>query len=529
MRFRLAICAVLLASGMAPAQTGGAQPGTPPQSTPAPAQTTPQPAAAQASSANKSPQAKTKEEFDAYKAAAALTNPDQVLGAADQFAQKYPESELRELLYVQAMNGFAQQNNPEKEIEAARKAIAIDPHDPNPLIHAASALVEVTHDNDLDKEQRYSEASKDAQAAIDNINTGMHIPPNVPAEKVQAVKNSIQALAYETLGVIAMQKQDFATAETNFQKSVDVAKAEPMARVYLRLSVAQDNEKKYAEALVNADKALQYSQEGSVEQTLAKQQQTRLQKLVGEGGGVKHPFTRSHAPDPDVSRSNESCNRSAGKHSAGYRTAGTAAATALRASELIMNSQSDDVSQLEEALGHRFIRRELLEQALTHSSFARELESQTAGDPDSPNATPNGDNEQFEFLGDAVLSFVISQELFRRFPHYGEGELSKLRAHIVSERELIRPAEHLAIGKHLRFGRGEEKSGGRNKITLLVDALEAVIAALYLDAGIEPAHHFIVNSILEPELKHLEEIGGGRLPIMDYKSALQESTHAHGR
>ncbi len=194
-----------------------------------------------------------------------------------------------------------------------------------------------------------------------------------------------------------------------------------------------------------------------------------------------------------------------------------------------MNPQSDDFSQLEEALGHRFLRRELLEQALTHSSFARELESQTASDTETPKATPNSDNEQFEFLGDAVLSFVISQELFRRFPEYGEGQLSKLRAHIVSERELIRPAERLEIGKFLRFGRGEEKSGGRNKITLLVDALEAVIAALYLDAGVEPAHRFIVSSILEPELKHLEEIGGGRLPIMDYKSALQESSHAKGR
>ena len=108
---------------------------------------------------------------------------------------------------------------------------------------------------------------------------------------MQTVKNSILALAYETLGVIAMQKQDFATAETNFQKAVDIAKAEPMARVYLRLSVAQDNEKKYAEALVNANKALQYSQQGSVEQTLAKQQQGRLQKLVGEG-------TESSIPAP---------------------------------------------------------------------------------------------------------------------------------------------------------------------------------------------------------------------------------------
>ncbi len=244
----------------------------------------------------KAPQAKTKEEFDAYKAGAALTTPDQVLAAADQFAQKFPNSELKGLLYLEAMNGFAQQNRADKEIEAGRKALAIDPHDPNPLIHVASALVETTRDNDLDKEQRYAEAQKDAQAAIDNISTGMHIPPGVSETQVQTVKNSILALAYETLGVIAMQKQDFATAETNFQKSVDIAKAEPMARVYLRLSVAQDNEKKYAEALVNANKAVQYSEQGSVEQTLAKQQQARLQKLVGEGAEPSIPAPGATPP-----------------------------------------------------------------------------------------------------------------------------------------------------------------------------------------------------------------------------------------
>jgi len=301
MRFLFPIGGVLLVATATLAQAPAAQPGTPAQSppaqtTPAPAPATPQTAAPQTSAAYKPPQAKTKEEFEAYKAGAALTNPDQVLAAADQFAQKYPDSELKQLLYVQAMNSFAQQNRADKEIEAGRKAIAIDPHDPNPLIHVASALVETTRDNDLDKEQRYAEAAKDAQAAIDNIDTGMRIPPNVPEAQVHNVKNSILALAYETLGVIAMQKQDFATAETNFQKSVDIAKAEPMARVYLRLSVAQDNEKKYAEALVNANKALQYSQEGSVEQTLAKQQQTRLQKLVGEGGESSIPAPGSTPP-----------------------------------------------------------------------------------------------------------------------------------------------------------------------------------------------------------------------------------------
>jgi ribonuclease-3 len=128
-----------------------------------------------------------------------------------------------------------------------------------------------------------------------------------------------------------------------------------------------------------------------------------------------------------------------------------------------------------------------------------------------------------------VLSFVISQELFRRFPEYEEGDLSKLRAHIVSARQLTRPARQLEVGHYLRFGKGEEKSGGRTKSALLVNALEALIAALYLDAGVDAAHAFVVRHILEPELADLSRMGKDRFPVTDYKSALQEAAHAAGR
>src|SRR5271166_2909808 len=191
-----------------------------------------------------------------------------------------------------------------------------------------------------------------------------------------------------------------------------------------------------------------------------------------------------------------------------------------------MKSDGMDRSALEDAMGHRFQRRAILDQALTHSSFAREAELQPATETGSP--TP-GDNEQMEFLGDSVLSFVISKELFQRFPEYAEGDLSKLRAHIVSARALVRPARQLEIGKYLRFGKGEEKSGGRSKSALLVNALEALIAALYLDAGLEEAQRFIVNAILQPALEELQKQGSRALPVTDYKSALQEIVHASGR
>jgi ribonuclease-3 len=165
----------------------------------------------------------------------------------------------------------------------------------------------------------------------------------------------------------------------------------------------------------------------------------------------------------------------------------------------------------------------VIEQALTHSSQAREQESQQAGE----SKFRVNDNEQLEFLGDAVLSLVTSEELFHRFPQFREGELSKIRAHVVSERHLIQVAQQLELGHYLRLGRGEEKSGGRSKTALLVDSLEAILAAIYLDGGMEPAREFILRVILGPELERMER-GGGTLPMTDFKSALQETLQGLG-
>jgi len=182
--------------------------------------------------------------------------------------------------------------------------------------------------------------------------------------------------------------------------------------------------------------------------------------------------------------------------------------------------KSKDIGALETALGHRFGRRELLEQAVTHSSFAREMETQQAGRVE--------DNEQLEFLGDAVLGFVTSQELFHRFPQFSEGQLSKMRAYLVSEKHLIRAAKKLELGSYLCLGRGEEKSGGREKSTLLVDALEAVLAAFYLDAGLERVERFILERVVRPEMERLQKDHADGLPVTDYKSALQETAHVMG-
>src|ERR1017187_835003 len=224
MRSNLAIMVVLMATSMAMAQANTGK-------TPAPAQG----AAAAAPAGSHQPQAKSKEEFDAYNLAASKTDPAQAEAAADEFAQKFPASELKELLFVRAMNLYQQQNNSGKVVTVGRKAIKLNPTDPVPLVAVASALVMDTRESDLDKDARYAEASKDAQAALDNVDTGLQVPPNAPPDRVALAKANLRSIAYDTLGVISMNKKDYATAELNFQKAAELMKDQPDSVVYLRL------------------------------------------------------------------------------------------------------------------------------------------------------------------------------------------------------------------------------------------------------------------------------------------------------
>jgi len=185
-----------------------------------------------------------------------------------------------------------------------------------------------------------------------------------------------------------------------------------------------------------------------------------------------------------------------------------------------MRTHARELSELEAVLGHEFSRRDLLARAVTHSSHAHEATE------DENEAV--FDNEQLEFLGDAVLGFVTSRALFERFPAWSEGHLSKTRAHLVSARHLIKVARRLELGDFLRLGKGEERSGGRQKSALLVDALEALIAALYLDGGLEPSRRFILHHIIGPELETIARNPEKVLAASDQKSALQEFVQGLG-
>jgi ribonuclease-3 len=196
-------------------------------------------------------------------------------------------------------------------------------------------------------------------------------------------------------------------------------------------------------------------------------------------------------------------------------------------------SQFADLSSLELVLGHEFARPELLVQALTHRSQAYELAMETSRPEESgPDGEP-GDNERLEFLGDAVLGLVVAEGLYLSHPDWQEGELTRLRAQLVSRRNLGEVALTIGLGAHLRLGKGEERSGGRRKAAILANAMEAVIAAMFLDAegagGLEPVRRFARKYILGSAADNLarELLSGAALG--DHKSALQEhlqATHA---
>jgi ribonuclease-3 len=177
----------------------------------------------------------------------------------------------------------------------------------------------------------------------------------------------------------------------------------------------------------------------------------------------------------------------------------------------------DEFADLQARLGYRFRDRGLLEHALTHRSRAHE--DVTGGVVD---------NESLEFLGDAVLGFIVADALHHEYPQLDEGQKSKMKAALVSTGSLARVAERLDLGTHLILGRGEEKTGGRRKQALLADACEALIAGLYLDGGLETARAFILQEIWsrlgEPEAPGVLTAWTG-----DYKSALQEALQAAGR
>lgn len=191
--------------------------------------------------------------------------------------------------------------------------------------------------------------------------------------------------------------------------------------------------------------------------------------------------------------------------------------------------ENAELAELETLLGHQFAQPELLERAMTHRSGSYEGESGSSADPDR-------DNEQLEFVGDAVLGLIVTEALYRRYPGSREGELTRLRASVVSRRHLGEVGTRLGLGRWLRLGHTAEKNAGRTNAALFANAVEALIAALYLDGGIVVARRFVEEEVLAGALPEMERaVAGAGVDrhqlsgaVGDHKSALQELLQSTG-
>ncbi len=270
-------------------QTPPAQTGQPAQATAAPQQ------------GKRPAQAKTQAEYDAFNAA--MNNRSDAAAmekAADDFAAKYGDSDLRVLMYRQAMRAYQSSNNGDKTYEMAQKALKLDPDDPDALVGAAEVLAERTRDTDLDKDQRWAEAQKDAQHALDTIDTDITIPAGTPQDKVDAYKRYLRSSAYSILGAIASNQEKYPDAENYYRKADALDPSQPDPVVVLRLAIALDKQNKYPDALKEANRAVDLTQESTTVGTLARRERDRLVQLTGGTAPASKP-PASGTPNPNPS------------------------------------------------------------------------------------------------------------------------------------------------------------------------------------------------------------------------------------
>jgi tetratricopeptide (TPR) repeat protein len=255
------------------------------QNPPAAGQAAPPPGATQGATAapagKRPPQAKTQPEFDAYKVAAASTDAAALEKASDDFATKFPDSELRVLLYKNTMRIYQSANNAEKTDAMGRKVLSFDADDPEALVIVAEVIAERTRDSDLDKDQRFGEAVSMAQKATQTVDTDIQVPAGTPQDKIDAYKSLLRSNAYSILGTIEFKKENYAGAQENLQKSIDAFPSNPDAVVVLRLALSLDKQQKYPEALKVANRAVEMTQDNTAIGTPARHERDRLQQLTG--------------------------------------------------------------------------------------------------------------------------------------------------------------------------------------------------------------------------------------------------------
>jgi len=248
-------------------------------------------AAAAAPQGKRPPKVNSQEEFAAYKAVIAVTDAAAEEKAAGDFATKYPDSELRPLVFKSVMQRYQQANNGEKMVELSRKVLAIDGDDPEALVAVAQVEAEQTRDTDLDRDQKYAEAKKDAERALVTVDTD--VPASgYPPEQLNAYKGFLRSQAYFVLGTLAFKAKAWTDAEMNLRKSIDALPQQPDVIAVYRLAYTLDMENKVPEALKVIQQAVDLTKDNpdSPAGKAAREEQDRLNKL-NAGSAPGQPST----------------------------------------------------------------------------------------------------------------------------------------------------------------------------------------------------------------------------------------------
>jgi hypothetical protein len=276
-RVHLSLMLLVLLSGLALGQKADA-----------PAQAAPNASASQAApaAAKTLPQAKTQEEYKAYQELYQIQDAAAVEAAANAFVAKYPSSELRYLVFYQAMFKFLRDNNTDKAVEMGRKVLALNPDEPATLAEVALMLSEKTADSDPHREDRFNEALQDAQRALQTVDTGLFVELGASLEKTQHSKNIIRSTAYSALGKVYLTKGDYQEAEKSLKQAIDLMPDGPDAITVLYYAIALDQQRKYADALMAANRAVDLTTPGSQEAKMAGQERDRLLQLTGQPAGT---------------------------------------------------------------------------------------------------------------------------------------------------------------------------------------------------------------------------------------------------
>jgi len=265
-----------------PQQVGGKQQTKPPEAT-VPAQP----------AGKRQPQAKSKEEYDAYATLIQLTDPAAMEKASDDFVAKFPDSELKGAVYQRTMAAYQAGGNEEKTLDMGHKAIAYSPDDPAVLVSMAELIAGKTRETDIDKDDRLAEATKYANHALETI-TDFPAPPTMPAEQVAKIKDEMRGSAYSALGMADFTNKKYDGAIANFNKSIEATKDNPDPTVFLRLTIAYDKNGQYAEGLDMAKKTLALPGVPQQISSLATNEKNRLEKLAANS----IPTAKTPAPAP---------------------------------------------------------------------------------------------------------------------------------------------------------------------------------------------------------------------------------------